>query len=150
MARDRSAHPVDDNASGNAPDPVDILARTIWGEARNQGRVGMEAVASVIMHRAQNPRWWGSDVVSCCQKPHQFSCWNRGDPNRAKILRATEQDPAFTTALEVAREALAGRLADRTQGADSYANLGICSPHWAEPSKVTCKIGDHTFFRMET
>lgn len=150
MARGRPAHSVADYTDSNTSDPIDILARTIWGEARNQGRIGMEAVASVIMQRAQNPRWWGSDVVSCCQKPRQFSCWNPGDPNRAKMLRVTEQDPTFATALVVARDALAGRLTDRTHGADSYANLGICSPAWAEPDKVTCKIGDHTFFRMET
>lgn len=150
MVRDRPVQPVADYTRSNTSDPVDILARTIWGEARNQGRIGMEAVASVIMHRAQNPRWWGTDVVSCCQKPHQFSCWNPGDPNRIKMLRVTEQDPAFATALAVARDALAERLADRTQGADSYANLGICSPAWAESNKMTCKIGDHTFFRIET
>jgi N-acetylmuramoyl-L-alanine amidase len=135
---------------GNAPDPADILARTIWAEARNQGRIGMEAVASVIMNRARNPGWWGSDVVSCCQRPYQFSCWNPGDLNRAKLLRVTGQDPEFATATAVARDALAGRLADRTHGADSYANLGVCSPDWADPAKMTCQIGDHTFFRIQT
>ena len=59
MDQGRTAYPAEAKS-----DPVDILARTIWGEARNQDRVGMEAVASVILHRARNPRWWGTDVVS--------------------------------------------------------------------------------------
>ena len=28
---------------------MNVLARTLWGEARGEGRVGMEAVASVIL-----------------------------------------------------------------------------------------------------
>ena len=130
-------------------DQVDVLARTIWGEARNQGRIGMEAVAAVIMKRAHNPGWWGHDVVSCCQKSLQFSCWNADDPNRAKMLDVTAEDPQFAEALAIAHDALAERLADPTQGADSYANLDVCKPDWANPHKATCKIGAHTFFKME-
>jgi N-acetylmuramoyl-L-alanine amidase len=104
MERGRSAHSVADYTPGDTSEAVDILARTIWAEARNQGRVGMEAVATVILHRAKHPRWWGKDVVSCCQKPRQFSCWNPGDPNRLKMLRVTEQDPAFATALAATQQ----------------------------------------------
>src|SRR5574337_1251572 len=35
----------------SAMDDLDMLARTVWGEARNQGMDGMAAVANVITNR---------------------------------------------------------------------------------------------------
>ena len=37
-------------------DPVDILARTIYGEARGESVRGKEAVASVVMNRVNRAR----------------------------------------------------------------------------------------------
>ena len=54
---------------------ADTLARTLWGEARNQGQCGMAAVAHVVLNRAAHPRWWGHDIISVCRAPEQFSCW---------------------------------------------------------------------------
>ena len=34
----------------------DVLARTLWAEARGEGQAGMEAVACVILNRAAHPR----------------------------------------------------------------------------------------------
>ena len=42
---------------------LDTLARTLWGEARGEGRAGMQAVANVIRNRAARPGWWGRSVV---------------------------------------------------------------------------------------
>lgn len=34
---------------------IDVLARTIYGEARGEGMQGMQAVANVVMNRAKIP-----------------------------------------------------------------------------------------------
>jgi spore germination cell wall hydrolase CwlJ-like protein len=133
----------------NILDPVDMLARTLWGEARGEPEGGMEGVACVVLNRAHNPRWWGHDVISVCLHSYQFSCWNSDDPNRPKLVAVTEADPDFVRALAIAREALAGHLADITQGADSYADLRVCHPDWADTAERTCRIGNQTFFRVE-
>jgi spore germination cell wall hydrolase CwlJ-like protein len=125
---------------------VDTMARTLWAEARSEGRAGMQAVANVIMNRTKKPCWWGHDVVSVCRTPYQFSCWNRGDPNLPKLLKVDGHDPAFVLALQIAEQAVAGKLPDITGGADSYANLSVCNPNWAACSRVTARIGRHTFF----
>eukprot|EP00731_Ephydatia_muelleri_P014889 Em0008g609a len=95
---------------------VDVLARTLWGEARGEGRTGMEAVASVIINRVDWPHegslWWGNTVEEVCKKPSQFAVWNAGDPNLAPMLAVTDADPQFRTALEIARQAVARRLHD--------------------------------------
>lgn len=131
-------------------DPIDVLARTIWGEARGDGRAGMVAVANVIVNRAKHPRWWGTDIVSVCLKPWQFSSWNANDPNREKLMSVDGTDPQFTTALAIADAAFMDRLPDTTGGADSYYADSIAAPPWTEKATFTAKIGHQRFYRVET
>lgn len=130
-------------------DPVDVLARTIWGEARGEPSGGMEAVASVIMNRVSHSRWWGHDVISVCLEREQFDCWDMDDPNRQQCLKVDTTDPVFVRALEIADCAIQGVLKDMTLGADSYVDLRFEHPDWAVPEKETVKIGNQTFYRLE-
>lgn len=62
----------------------DILARTLWGEARGEGLAGQIAVAWTIRNRVNDGKaksWWGEGYAGVCQAPYQFSCWNKNDPN---------------------------------------------------------------------
>ena len=133
-----------------------VLARTLWGEARGEGREGMEAVASVIINRVNWPHtvplWWGSTVEEVCKKKTQFEVWNEGNPNRAKMEDVTEDsDEEFRMALEIAKQAVAGGLTDRTRGATHFYAPGKINP---PPSWTMCKgvqpktIGNHTFYRI--
>lgn len=128
----------------------DLLARVLWGEARGEGRIGMQAVASVIVNRAHNSRWWGRDLQSVCTKPWQFSCLLPTDPNLPKLLSVTAADPAFRDALAIADDALAGRLRDITNGADHYLVTAIQDrTAWAKGKTPVAVIGGHSFFRLE-
>jgi N-acetylmuramoyl-L-alanine amidase len=130
---------------------LDVLARTLWGEARGQGRAGIEAVASVIANRARNPRWWGRDIRSVCLEGNgaQFSCWAKAPVGELdELLTITGGDPAYTTCLAVAAQAMAGKLADPTHNADSYANLHVEMPYWAVGKTPCAVIGAHSFFRI--
>lgn len=129
---------------------VDVLARTIWGEARGEGKTGMEAVACVILNRfaiSQDKKsyWWGNTVIEICQKPYQFSCWNKNDPNREKLLAVGQDNPYFATALRIARRALLGLLSDMTDGATHYHAASI-TPYWARYMEKTTHIGQHIFY----
>lgn len=125
---------------------IDILARTLWGEARGEGRVGMEAVASVILNRAASPGWWGDDIESVCLKNRQFSCWNADDPNRQKLLDVTDKDDAFKQAQSVAWLAIDGSLPDITNGATHYHTRDIV-PYWARARQPCAIIGKHLFYK---
>jgi len=132
---------------------IDVLARTIWGEARGEGSAGMQAVACVILNRVQIAKikgryWWGNTIVEVCQKPYQFSCWNKDDPNYRKLLSVDDKDLHFATALRVARRALYGVLDDPTGKATHYHAAGI-SPHWAQNEKPVAVIGKHIFYQLE-
>lgn len=128
---------------------VDVLARTIWGEARGENTHGMHAVANVIMNRANHPRWWGGpDIASVCKRPWQFSVWNSGDPNRGPMLTVTTRDPQFAEAWRIAEAAAAGQLEDITHGADHYHATHV-SPNWSWGRAPVTQIGRHRFYRLE-
>lgn len=59
--------------------PENIIAATIWDEARGEGRAGRMAVASVIYKRAKIGGWWGNTLTDVCTKSKQFSGWNDGE-----------------------------------------------------------------------
>ncbi|HEV7368942.1 cell wall hydrolase [Arenibaculum sp.] len=144
-------HMALDATVGTATDEVDTLARTMWGEARGEGRVGMEAVANVVVNRvafskARGGYWWGNSVTEVCLKPWQFSAWNPGDPNAVKLRRVNSTDQAFSLALEIARLAVAGKLPDRTGGATHYHTRAV-SPGWKAGAIKTASIGAHEFYR---
>ncbi|MFN4276124.1 MAG: cell wall hydrolase [Ferrovibrio sp.] len=123
----------------------DTLARTLWGEARSEGREGMMAVASVILNRAAKPGWWGRSVADVCLRPWQFSCWLADDPNRAKLEKVDERDVQFRIALQVADQALGGGLPDYTFGATHYHTVDI-APNWARGHTPCAVIGRHAFY----
>lgn len=142
--------PIEAFVTGNKD--IDILARTIWGEARGEGYKGMQAVANVVMNRyAQTKksnalaRRFGATVREICLKPNQFSAWNKNDPNRALMLKVTLTDPGFRVALGIAENAILGRLPDITGGSDHY-HTGAVRPSWSSGKTAAVIIGSHKFF----
>lgn len=134
-----------------APDTVDVLARTLWGEARGEPVRGIEAIAAVVLNRVRRARdqggcWWGNTIIEVCRKPHQFSCWNPGDPNREKLLAVRAKDPQFACCIRVARRAMAGLLDDPTGGATHYHNRSV-EPAWARGRFPCAEIGRHLFYQ---
>lgn len=131
---------------------IDVLARTLWGEARGEGPEGMEAVASVVLNRVRIAQergkyWWGNNIIQVCQKPYQFSCWNRADPNFRKLQAVDETDLYFATARRIARRAVYSALVDNTGGATHYHAKGA-DPYWAKKRKTSAIIGRHIFYRI--
>jgi spore germination cell wall hydrolase CwlJ-like protein len=138
---------LDLSGAGQVSQQVDIVARTIWGEARGEGARGMQAVANVIINRAKKPGWWGHNIIEVCLADRQFSAWNRNDPNYAKVQAVTTADSSFKTALGIAAQAVAGTLPDITGGATSYHTTAI-NPYWAEADKLLTTIGAHKFYAI--
>jgi len=130
---------------------VDVLARTIYGEARGELVRGQEAVAAVVINRVRRARarngryWWGSSIEEVCLKSWQFSCWNSNDPNRQKIETVTADTEIFQTCLRVARRAVSGTLKDPTSGATHYHVTGL-QPAWSRRRAPSAEIGNHQFY----
>jgi spore germination cell wall hydrolase CwlJ-like protein len=128
---------------------VDVLARTLFGEARGEGRKGMEAVAWVILNRVRRgaPRFHNT-VTEVCKAKYQFTCWAASDPN-AKICAAVdESDPSFLLALNVSTAVLGGMVPDPTKGADHYFVTKMANPpEWRKKMELQATIGAHSFYK---
>ena len=84
-----------------------------------------------------------------CQKPYQFSCWNKNDPNYA-YLSGAKQIPfrEFAQAQIAADQVLAGKVPDPTGGATHYFATSMQkAPTWVSGAKETLKLGHHVFFK---
>ena len=129
---------------------TDILARTIYGEARGESISGQEAIASVILNRvaiakSRGRYWWGNTIAGVCLAPWQFSCWNKNDPNRKIIERADDADIGFCICKRIALRAVSGLLEERSSGASLYLNRSL-RPKWSV-GKIPCaEIGSHVFY----
>lgn len=146
MANDRKIHEFYRNME------VDVLARTLWGEARGEGVAGMHGIAAVVLNRVRvaekkGTYWWGNNIIQVCQKPYQFSCWNRSDPNFRKLQGVDESDLYFATSVRIARRAVIGKLEDTTNGATHYHADSIL-PYWAKGENPSAVIGRHIFYNL--
>ena len=130
----------------------DVLARTLWGEARGEGLSGQIAVAWTIRNRVQDGKaksWWGEGYAGVCQKPYQFSCWNKNDPNFAYLSGAKEIPFRELAQARIAGDqVIAGKVPDSTGGATHYyATTMPKPPVWTVGAKWTFTLGRHVFFK---
>jgi len=135
-------------ATSTALGEREVVACTLWGEARNQGERGMCAVACVIGNRLHTHYRKRQSAREVCLDPFQFSCWLKGDPNLSRMLATVRQpDAPFRQALALADELLKGTLQDITRGARHYYAASLRKPpSWAAGRSPCAVIGDHLFF----
>lgn len=134
---------------------LDILARTIYGEARGEyhrqdgGMASLMAIANVVTNRVQQKTWFGKTIAETCQKPWQFSCWNEGDPNYLILRQPTIADPVFSVCRQVAEGVACKEWPDMTKGADHYhSTLMGKLPKWAVNQEPKIRLGQHLFYRL--
>lgn len=138
-------------------DDMLIFARTIWGEARSEPLTAQVAVGWVIRNRVQaasdyqrqhgrrHPLFGDGSLSAACLAPWQFSCWNRNDPNRPKLLATGFHDPSFTRSFAVACLVWSGERADPTDGSTHYHTVSV-APAWSRGLVPVARIGSHLFF----
>ncbi len=131
--------------------PVEILARTIYGEARGEDLKGKEAIACIVLNRVKKAKenggvfWWGNTIETICLKKWQFSCWNKDDPNYNKLISVTEENAVFAICKRIAKKAVCGLLKDFTFNSTHYHTKNI-SPNWSKGKAPICEIGNHYFY----
>jgi len=125
-----------------------IVALTILGEARGEGKKGMYAVACVIQKRASERNLTPAKV---CHQPYQFSIWNAG---KGKIKKESElyylwKSKSMMYARELARTVCKGKLLDQkfTGNANHYCRKEI-NNYWTKKGTITKVIGNHKFFKL--
>ena len=135
---------------------LDLLALTLWGEARGEPVEGLCAVANVIRNRVRRGAW-GTTYAAVVRAPQQFSCWDRagGVKNFTQLQTLTDavqhgdvpDDPVLRTCYWIAEGALRGVLPDNTGGSCHYhATIIPIFPRWARGVPAQAIIGAHTFY----
>ncbi len=132
--------------------PLDVVALTIWGEARGEPVEGKIAVACVLRNRLSDGRW-GATYERVCLARKQFSCWNPGDPNqvrlqtfRTQIQQGTQpSDMVLRECYWIAEGLIRNVIRPRVGQATHYHAITI-TPRWAKTGKVVEDIGRHRFY----
>ena len=147
---------------------VNIIALTLMWEAENQGKKGIDMVASVLLNRCKG------DVsklpLACLKSAYsskagryiwQFSCWDETSIHRIKRSTQTPQNyriflprqvrngnkasiKMWNYCNEVAVKLCNGEFKPITT-ATEYFNYNLVSPKWKDKLKDTIKVGDHMF-----
>jgi hypothetical protein len=137
----------DSDPSDISPAQLDMIARTVVGEAGNQEPLGQAAVAHVILNRVSDGRW-GNSPSSVVLAPNQFEAWSNPQA-LASIPRTSKQ---YQDALAIAKQVASGDIPDPTNGAMNYANVDTVQKrgnqsamNWINGMTNVTKIGDHTF-----
>lgn len=114
-----------------SPD-LEILAKTLYGEAEAHDEGDALAIAHVIMNRVALPNW-PSSIAEVCLQPYQFSCWNVDNPRRGEIagLKRGTND-WYNRLIEIARSVINGETTDPTGRATHYYASYIKEPRWAK------------------
>ena len=133
-----------------------ILALTIYGEARGESVEGQIAVGSVILERVDKQGWMGKTIPEVCLKKWQFSCFNENDPNYPKLLHIAEnwdkEIPAnkmLNSCWGIALGLVTGNIPRTPEIADSHATQYLtvdCNASWEKKMKKVVTIGRHDFY----
>jgi len=94
--------------------PEEVIARTIYDEARGEGLEGMKAVAAVILNRSDGTP---ESMKEICLKPFQFSGWNN-----EKMVKGGSGE------IWEASKGLANQILNPQTKPDKSGNTLFCNP----------------------
>jgi len=127
---------------------ITCLTKAIYFESNTQPRVGMYAVAEVILNRVRSDKFPDSicDVVTQRTtheyKLCQFSYFCDGRPE--KVL----SQMMYKKCKEIAILAILNQDKKITKGATHY-HATYVTPYWSKTLVKTIQIGDHIFYRED-
>jgi len=127
---------------------ITFLSLTIWREARGESIQGQAGVAHAILNRVKKPSWWGKDIMSVIFKKWQFSSLT--DPRDPQLTTwPAAADKSWQQCLQVACDAISGILANPVPGADSYFDVSIDAPYWADAETFVGQVGRIKFYNLD-
>ena len=119
------------------------LVQAVYFEAGQEIPEGQRAVAEVILHRVDDPRFPKTVcgvIHDSNRKGCQFSWWCDGKSD------ATPDPDRWATSKQAVADVLEGAYPDTTNGALFY-HARFVRPRWARKLEKTAMIGGHIFYR---
>jgi N-acetylmuramoyl-L-alanine amidase len=109
-------------------------------EASTEGRIGMLAVANVVMNRVKHPRF-PNTIEEVVYQRHQFECVQKG-------IQYGFKDYGFKQAYNMAINVIEGKSPKITNATHYFQYKLINPPFWATNDKYLGTIGNHKFYRV--
>lgn len=130
---------------------VVILARMLLGEVEACSKIEKIAVAYTAINRANDgKKWSGESLKEAILLPYQYSAFNEGINKKLKDPMSYNPKE-FLENISLAREILAGKYSDPTEGATFYYNPSIIkkAPAWTKRAEEIGRIDNsfHVFYR---
>lgn len=135
-----------------------VLALTMFAEARGEIYDGQVAVGSAILERVDHRGWDGKTIKEVCFWPFQFSCYLAGDKNLPIMLEIAKDWAAGEKKYKGLRDILAiaeGLLSGlvprdpdivRTHCCQYLAPWAKEGVDWWEKMDFVKKVGGHEFY----
>jgi spore germination cell wall hydrolase CwlJ-like protein len=129
-----------------------IIAQTILGEARGEGKEGMYAVACVIKQR-MNSKHWPSTAAKVCLEESQFDFWTQrdsvtwDDTNRATVRRLMKHDIETVRYAKMLAININKMNLNWSKYADHYCTLQTKN-YWTQGNKPVLIIKNHKFYSL--
>lgn len=128
-----------------------IVAKTLYDEARGESIMGLKAVASVIYNRAGGD---SQNFPEVCLRKYQFSGWNGLDesertPEGYYIVKpdtsTQETKDKWGLCMALAKMMFEGKFKSTIEKRNSFYNPNKSSPTWGSIMKDPLDIGNHRF-----
>lgn len=136
--------------------PIEIIALTIYGEARGEPIEGQIAVGFVIRNRFYSDQTKYKTYNQVCLEPKQFSCWNQDDPNyniltelAQKMIDGQSIDVPMRQFMFIAEGVIYTNIYTNVGGNRYYLTTRMFDndrPIWAKNAKNVIIKGNQTFF----
>ena len=133
-----------------AAQTTNIVARTLYMEARSEGEAGIDAVASVILNRTGGKP---EKLPIVCFKKYQFSCWNGSTTKTPTTYKAIIPSSAIKKGAnrdmwqyceKTAGKLLNGTFKSTIEKRNAYHTLAV-TPNWDAAMQDKTTIGNHVF-----
>ena len=126
---------------------LDLITRTVIGEAGGEPDLGKAAVAHVVLNRMKQKN--ADNAASIVLAPKQFTTWQDRPGELAAI---SPRSPAYQSAYDIVKNVAGGNIPDPTSGALNYANVdtvkrsgNTSAMKWINGMTNVSQIGRHTF-----
>ena len=129
---------------------INVVARTLYMEARGEGSSGLDMVMTVIWNRAGGNV---ANLADVCLAYKQFSCWNNianKSPStyqiqfpKGAVLGLGKDASSWKVCVNLATSAFNGTFKPVNDKWNSYYNPDKANPNWADDLVGTEMVGHH-------
>lgn len=129
---------------------MNVVARTLYMEARGEGPVGLDMVMTVIWNRSGGD---AANFADVCLAYKQFSCWNNianKSPStyqiqfpKGAVAGSGKDASSWQVCVNLAKSAFDGTFKPMNDKWNSYYNPDKADPDWADDMVGAEMVGHH-------